>query len=559
MKRILFFMSALGTLLLAGCTREKFGQSGEGDGDEQTRYLSVNIVSSDADGTRAAVNGGYEYGSETENKVNNVRFYFFNEDGSLAKVKRLGATYVNYYDWTPNGQTGGTDPNVESILSATLVIDTKSGDQLPYSMAAVLNPTDAFKKKNYYSLVQLQSQQEDYADSKYTTEGKFVMFNSVYGNDDDNTEVCAVIIEPDNLQPSRDAAQDHPVTIHVERCVAKVRVRLGENTADAADPSKLLALKDKIGKDLFVNDKQVYLKLDGWNLTAESSRSRLVKRINPKWTMSWWNKPDDFRSCWAINSSDAKNRYLLNYNSESYKSFGVSALYTNENAADFEEDKLERTKFILKGRLCDKDGNNFTIIRHMGFLLADKRDVKEADNLPVLKASILSQFKNNKNNIQLFYKTSNGREEIGVNDIKIVFADQQKVEESKNNCYVYAQLTDEAKNRAWYTSDQSTTEITGAVVNGYLKNPEYVDWALVWSEGMTYYYHDIIHNGSTPGVVRNHIYDVTVTSIVGLGTPVYDPTLIIYPEKPDENDHYIAAQVNILAWDLVLNDYKLEW
>lgn len=195
----------------------------------------------------------------------------------------------------------------------------------------------------------------------------------------------------------------------------------------------------------------------------------------------------------------------------------------------------------------------------MGFLLADKRDVKEADNLPVLKASILSQFKNNKNNIQLFYKTSNGREEIGVNDIKIVFADQQKVEESKNNCYVYAQLTDEAKNRSWYTSDQSTTEITGAVVNGYLKNPEYVDWALVWSEGMTYYYHDIIHNGSTPGVVRNHIYDVTVTSIVGLGTPVYDPTLIIYPEKPDENDHYIAAQVNILAWDLVLNDYKLEW
>ena len=61
------------------------------------------------------------------------------------------------------------------------------------------------------------------------------------------------------------------------------------------------------------------------------------------------------------------------------------------------------------------------------------------------------------------------------------------------------------------------------------------------------------------GVVRNHVYKTKVTKILGLGTPVYDPTKKIYPEKPSKNDHYIAAEINILSWRLVNNNYVLEW
>lgn len=61
------------------------------------------------------------------------------------------------------------------------------------------------------------------------------------------------------------------------------------------------------------------------------------------------------------------------------------------------------------------------------------------------------------------------------------------------------------------------------------------------------------------GVVRNHVYDTKVTKIAGLGTPVYDPGLVIYPEKPSPNDHYIAAEIKILSWRLVSNDYELDW
>ena len=97
-------------------------------------------------------------------------------------------------------------------------------------------------------------------------------------------------------------------------------------------------------------------------------------------------------------------------------------------------------------------------------------------------------------------------------------------------------------------------------INGYLANPDVVDRALVWKSGMTYYYHEIEHKyGETNqfGVVRNHIYAVNVTAIAGLGTPVYDPDQIIYPETPGGNSHYIAAQINILSWRVVNNDVQL--
>ena len=110
-----------------------------------------------------------------------------------------------------------------------------------------------------------------------------------------------------------------------------------------------------------------------------------------------------------------------------------------------------------------------------------------------------------------------------------------------------------------WTLISKTETVAFGVINGKLADKTVVDRALVWKNGMTYYYYVIKHLGNQEGVVRNHIYDTTVTKIAGLGTPVYDPEEVIYPEKPDENDHYIAAQINILSWRLVKNNYELKW
>ena len=94
--------------------------------------------------------------------------------------------------------------------------------------------------------------------------------------------------------------------------------------------------------------------------------------------------------------------------------------------------------------------------------------------------------------------------------------------------------------------------------------------AKIWSDGHTYYYLDIEHTSGmisgTPkvnkAVIRNHVYQINITGIVGLGTPIYvqsegdDPEI---PEvvKPTDTETFLAAQINILSWKIVNNDVVL--
>lgn len=560
MKRNLLFMSVLVSLFLAGCSQEEIAPNGEdnGNGEANTSYMAVNLVSSDVMGTRAAQ--GYEDGSEAENHVTKVRFYFFNGVGGAVNVKLQNGSYVNYYDWTPGDedQSDGTSTgdDIESKLKATIVINTKAGDGIPQRIAAVLNPTGL--DNNSKSLSDLKAVVADYATSGengLTSKGKFVMFNSVGGGGED---FSTTLIKDENLCKTEADAIANPVTIYVERSVAKVRVTLDANM-DFSDNK--LALKDKDGKDLKVGGEQVYLQLDGWGLTAETSEGRLVKKINPEWEGAWWHTA--YRSFWAINSKTATNRYH-SYN-DIETSFGTeNALYTNENAQLTDTDgsegaAKERTKFILKGKLCKADGTPFTIVRHLGVHFADTESETETENLTELKKSILGQLSASGNNY--YYSTESGREQIGTGDLQIVVATQEENEDSQNNCYVYAKLTTDAAAKTWYTSLEGGTAIKdGATeIDGKLANEEIVDRALVWNSGMTYYYNEIKHLNDFNGVVRNHIYAINVTKIAGLGTPVYDPGETIYPETPEENDHYIAAQINILSWRVVDEDYELVW
>lgn len=574
-------MFALAALLMTGCSSEEITPNGEingANGESETRYMSVNLMSSDV--TRAA--DGYEDGSEDENKVTSVRFYFFDENGDATDVKLLGTTYVNYYDWAPAAQKidGNNDDDVEKELAATIVINTASGDKLPQQIAAVLNPTGALGN-NSKDLSELKEVFANYAASNLTASGKFVMFNSVFRKN--SAEFCAVPIMAENLQKSENDAIANPVTIYVERSIAKVSVTT--DTKVGFDAENKLALKDKDGNAILVDGEQVYLKLNGWSLTAETSYSRLVKKINPSWTSSWWNKASQFRSVWAINSSSATNRY---YSYNAIDGSFANTKYTNENAAKISQNEAAEgvtpaandTKVILSGTLCKADGTPFTIVRHMGAYFADSEvDTEDAPKFSELKKSILAQL--NAGNHCYYYdseefvgdKTEPVRHQIGVEDIEIVYAVQKTAENSKNNCYVYAELSEAAKAKTWYNSTEKTAApLTIKDVNDGLKNKEYADWALVWKSGMTYYYYEIIHNQvtetddagetntvTTNGVVRNHVYKTNITKIAGLGTPVYDPSITIYPERPDPNDHYIAAEIKILSWRIVSNDYKLEW
>lgn len=574
MKRNLLFMTVLASLFLAGCSQEEITPNSEdnGSGEATISYLVVNLVSSDATGTRATGNG-YEDGSTVENNVSKVRFYFFNGGGGTANVKTTADGAVNYYDWT-NPTSGEGNPNdIEKKLSATIVIDTKAGDGLPVRIAAVLNPTQELLDEGSMSLSTLKEKSADFATTNLTSDGKFVMFNSVYvegGKDYSTTD-----IKDKNICKNEGDAEANPVTIYVERNVAKVSVALGTNVAAAATTDGKITLKDKVtnGENLTVEGKQVYLKLSGWELAAETSKGRLIKKINPGWEGTWWKGNSTYRTFWAINEMSASNVYDKNYDQIS-SSFGETTyLYTNENAQKNDINSTsgnaqKNTKVIVKGALVDKDNNPFTIVRHMGSHFAD-----DPDNFNNLKKSILTVLENKE--YFYYYKDGDNYQQITAADLDVIVPRTITAEDSKN-CYVYTQLNTTAATRTtWYKSTvknpaaaSAYTKIEASEINNTLKNKksdnsgEYIiDRPLVWKSGMTYYYYEIKHlqGCAEPSVVRNHIYKTTITNIAGLGTPVYNPNDIIYPEKPEENNHYIAAEIQILSWRVVNNSYDLEW
>ncbi|WP_065219940.1 MULTISPECIES: Mfa1 family fimbria major subunit [Butyricimonas] len=577
MKKNSLFMSVLAFLFMVGCSQEEIAPNdGDGDnGEANTSYMSVNLVSSDATGSRATGNG-YEDGSTVENKVSKVRFYFFNGVGGTANVKTTANGAVNYYDWTNPTTAPGNPNDVEKILSATIVINTKEGDGLPVRIAAVLNPTQDLLDAGSMSLSTLKEKSADFAIGGLTSEGNFVMFNSVYlegGKDYSTTD-----IKDKNICKTEKDAEANPVTIYVERSVAKVSVALGPNVAAAATADGKIALKDKVanGENLTIGGKQVYLKLGGWELAAETSKGRLVKKINPAWEGTWWwegaNSP---RTFWAINEMTATNVYDKNYDQISTAFGETNYLYTNENAQKNDINNTSggarnNTKVIVKGSLVDADNKPFTIVRHMGSHFAD-----DPENFNNLKESILKMLENKE--YFYYHKEGDKYQQITVEDLDVIVPTTITAEDSKN-CYVYTQLNSTAAARTtWYKSTvkdpieiSAYKKIDASEINNTLKDKksgdpgekEYIiDRPLVWKSGMTYYYYEIKHlqESNETGVVRNHIYKTTITNIAGLGTPVYNPGDVIYPEKPSENDHYIAAEIKILSWRVVNNNYDLEW
>ena len=85
--------------------------------------------------------------------------------------------------------------------------------------------------------------------------------------------------------------------------------------------------------------------------------------------------------------------------------------------------------------------------------------------------------------------------------------------------------------------------------------------------GATYYFTPIVHNldvldaDKNPlyGIIRNHLYDITIKSITGLGTPVANTKSgkEIIPDIPVDEETYLAAEVKILKYKVVKNEVDL--
>lgn len=524
MKKYLFF--AVAALGLAACAEKGLEESKSPveNGEFEQSYVAVTLAADDM--SSKAADGVYDEGTAAERAVKSAYVFFF-KDGAAFHVAFDGTTSTNsapcnYLEVNLNANGNDMD-NVSDIHDAVLILQNYKGEY-PNQIVAVLNwdPT----AKVSYTLSELQTK---IADLGSDAEG-YVMSNAVYADNEKQT-IDAVALTIDNIGKTEKEALDNPVTIHVERIAAKV-------VFTAENGGRFPIEKEIDGTDL-------YAQIMNFELYNDYEQSWLIKRIDPEWNGIGfaWNDADWFRSYWSrsLGTSFPENTFMWSSDNTALDGY----VYCGENTRAWTEDADVRTKVIVKAQLQDASGNPVEVVNWYG------KDYIGEDKLKTVVANTLKNT----------YFSGDGVTFTGITpaDIRCVARDPQ----DENAYEVYFQLSGTGAAKNWYKyADGNYNAINAnADLDAVLAA---VQPALVYKNGMTYYWTEIKHLGAPGslaeyGVVRNHVYKVNIKDITGYGTPFYTPTIdFIVPDKPEDIITYVAAQINILSWRVVRHDYTLE-
>lgn len=542
MKKYLFI--ALAAFAFAACSEK--GEEGTQTlqkGELEQSYLTITLAADDM-GTRAET-PVYEEGLEDERKVESAYVFFFYENGSPFIVTwdslNSGRNWIKLD--LPKDLTDKTG-SVSDISDQVVIINNYKGEY-PDKILAILNWTP---NNDTYALSTIQDSIEELGDE---TNG-FVMSNSVYSNENADTSkavVDAVQLTANNIgkmKPGETTPNNavEPVILHVERIAAKVRYTAEGDTTTGIDGLYDINAEDDDGN-------KIYAKVEGFELFNDHEKSYLLKRIDATWTATElgfpWNNPAWFRSYWAnsIDISFPNNTFAWSHD-DIDRGAANNYTYLGENTLSEAEN---RTKVIVKAKLGKVDGDKFEAVEIANWF--GKNYIGEGN--------LLKEVANMLNG--LYFYSTDGITFTGIEPEDIMCMQRGGDKKAYEVYFILSDKANVGKAKTWYKYENGTyNPIPADKLNDELKN---VQPALVYKEGMTYYWLDIKHLGTKDstaefGVVRNHIYDVNISKISGFGTPIYDPNQdFVVPEKPESVASYVYAQINILSWRVVENDYEI--
>lgn len=572
MKISKLFPFACVALMMSACAsdKEEIGSGTKPGSDPQ--YLAVNIVNVGATPTTRTTD--YENGTEAESKINKVRFYFFNGDGSPYLIKNPGIAGVTGGDpknWleaspTDDTSTSGTPSHIEKITQTVLVINGVQS-AAPAAIVAVVNPetVDAAKIQSG-GIVRLSELRYSAVGSKFYKKdassgavSDFVMSNSVYVNAGE--DVCASLVAG-HVTTSPDAAKAKPVDLYVERVVAKVTADVDANAFEKGNGTNWAA--DKYGTKTAVGksgDYDVYAVIEGWGLANENGKAEVEKQVNKAWTdgtlgFTPWTTTDYHRCFWETSvafDAGVGGNQPVNPTFNQLKANIQDVLYTLPNTPGSAVSNLkdnDLTKFAVAATLRYKDASNnwhnAEICRYNGV------SILGIDNLKRQVALTFSQY----------YTSTDGTtyNQLSKDDIDFKNPDGT-MQQYRVTPTLAADPAGTTKKYYIKTTSGTTptfTEVPKATVSAAIE----ADKAEIRKDGRAYYYVPIKHLGDPGkiaeyGIVRNHFYKITLTGITGFGTPVYDPDKVVDPIVPTYENTYLAARVQVLQWRVVNQNASL--
>lgn len=584
----LYSLALAGALMLGACSSSDDLKDGGATANEGKSYIAVNIKSvgttgagTRADGDYNTQDGGkYEDGTANEGAISKVRFFFFNSDGSAYIMKNKN---VNYLELDAS-VSGGADhlQTIEGKTSAMLVIEGET-KTAPAYMIAVVNPQTLSKLLDIaYRESQLRDEFTDNSFVEITTDGTgnkqyggFVMSNSVYA--ENGARVCASSVSGHVEENSEDATKN-PVDIYVERVVAKATTTVNtdngwEKITSGADDGKYKIKVGKINIDA-EHEKDVYAVVQGWGLADENGKAELEKQIDVSsnnWTSTIlgidpWTSPDYHRCFWSASvpfTPASGTNSIVNHAFSAFTTpFGATPLYTCPNTptyTDFTDGINNKpydntlTKVLVAAKLVYYDADNNShpadICKYRGMQILGAENVLKqvakdhseywtVDPTNASKHILLAYTDLEYTREKLAGSTTDGLKSYEVRPVL------------KAGVKVYKKESDGS-----FATTDSNDELNTSLAESPVQ---------VRKDGMTYYYTPIRHLAQNKaemgyyGVVRNHSYRITINTMSGFGTPVYNPEEVIDPVIPKDTETYLAARINVLSWRVVPSSVDLD-
>lgn len=595
MKKITMFSSVLATALMmtvVSCSSSDdiTGGNGSGNAEGTTSYIAINLNSvGNAPTSRAYKQGEgtYDDGEDKENKITKVRFYFYNADGTSYTLQSAGENSEkpskNYIDYNVDlgKDSGNQGTTVSGATSAVLVLNGES-NVAPAAMLTVVNPDVntamlGEAPANRWSTMRTEMKGQKFNDA---TNG-FMMSNSTY--EDGGKDLCTTQLTGKTFSSAADA-KNSPVDVFVERVNAKVKTTVGGANFEKVTTDVMLdgvnfngkyKTKDPVGKlatiqpDGTTKETDVYAYIDAWGLGDEDSWAMLYKQIDVQnWTDATlgfsannpWSVAAYHRCFWgkSVAFGGTSTNSPVNHPYKEIKAELGTALYTLPNTpTSYNEGvftdpmKSYLTKIMVAARLAYTDGGKVLpaeICTYKGQKFLGQDNVKK-----VIARELRTYFKKTTSAAGDTYT------QIETSDIdfssKVTSTSGLKLQNYQVVADLKSGLTD-----LYQKKGGSYVPVAVATVRAEMQQAP-VDISNV---GRTYYYTPIKHLGKENypaeyGVVRNHSYQVEITSIKGFGTPVYNSdSETIIPTLPSDDLTYLAAKISVLSWRVVSKKVDLD-
>ena len=545
----LFGMAVMATALVACSSNDDLASNGKDNvGKTGEAYASFTINLPTTSGTRVAGDPELNPGTAAEYEVKNGTILIFDKDGLYVTSAQLGTMNP----WTPVKTDGVTTAAITTVKLSGVKV---GGDY--QALVLLNNDVDATTSK-----VTLPTTGTPYATwsaeasnvnaEKYaSTDGIFMANAPKYTG---TTTEPTTLVPIANVCASREEAQAKvATTVYVERGLAKVTMQNftadGYTVADGTYKGDKVEIKnwqlDVINKSTFPVHQTGDLST---GFAAIWSTPRFYDGGNQSFKRVYWGVDPNYSGATLQNLTACKKAFtMIGKNDIKGKTGNDHPQYCLENTFDLANMMQgQTTRVVFKAvytpsALVDATDKTFYKIGNNTAIWTKDNLEKQIHTVAVTAMGITNADEQAKYVVKLDATDNNISGEAGQHLIK---AENITYSGEAASSKVTPDVVNKINEKLGLSADAGiATYLDG--VTYYIARIKHFNELTPWTAGKPYGTDNDKYLGRY-GVLRNNWYDLSVTSISGLGYPDVPEVKPTVPD--DENEQYINVEVKILDW-----------